>query len=106
MSDKLYMTRAEGNWKFIMMMLAFFALAVPFQLSQNEQSRILAVQQQVLITQCTAANISATGTNEVLDSLISAVKITKSIPDSEKVTRIARYESVKVPLLKCSPRPV
>lgn len=55
---------------------------------------------QVVYQRCLSSNKAAEGTNEVLDAVIEVNK-TAPLSPAERAKRIARYESVKVPIEKC-----
>lgn len=69
---------------------------------QNQIEANTAKLATVVHDQCESRNAAATGTNDVLDTLIAAVKSTKSLPEGEKIDRAVRYTSAKVPVLDCS----
>lgn len=56
----------------------------------------------VVHDQCESRNAAAAGTNDVLDTLIVAVRSTKSLPEAEKIDRAVRYTTAKVPVIDCS----
>lgn len=89
-----FASRFQVTIVFIIIMLAFTLLAYRSQVNQNRIAN--SVYQQ-----CKANNRAADGTNAVLDSLIAAVTITKSLPDAEKADRIKKYQAVMVPMLTC-----
>lgn len=90
-----FASRWQVTIAFILVMLAFTLLAYRSEVNTNRISRNVYLQ-------CQANNRAANGTNHVLDALIAAVTITKSLPDSEKTDRIKKYQAVKVPMLNCS----
>lgn len=125
MSDQkpIYMTRTEGNWKFIIMMFAFILLAFVLQTAQHSRDILIEKQNNVLVQQAVdrqtdaavqeqilkAQNIAcidrvkaAEGTNEILSTLISAVSATNSIKEPEKSQRVKKYRSVMIRIPVCS----
>lgn len=120
-------SKAAVRWSLIGVFVinAAITLTVAFNASNNDDdiNRIAATQhlalgriqantahadkttaslQKALTTQCNDRNTAAVGTNAVLDSLLEAVKVTKSLPPAEKAERVALYNSVKVRILDCT----
>jgi len=50
---------------------------------------------------CLASNTAADSSNRVLQSLINAVTVTKTLPAAEKADRIRKYRAAMTPILKC-----
>lgn len=117
MRDTVSVAAVRWSLSIIFVICLSATLLVSIQGRQNDErlERALATQQSVIVqvdantkqlkttvhNLCVASNTAATGTNEVLQSLINAVTITKSLPTTEKVDRIKKYRAVMVPLLKC-----
>jgi hypothetical protein len=50
---------------------------------------------------CLASNTAADSSNRVLESLIAAVTVTKSLGAAEKADRVRKYRAAMTPILKC-----
>jgi len=92
----------------LVVVFAFSLNAWGIRNQQDAQGRVIAQQDvntaklvHVLATQCRDRNRAATGTNEVLSSLEAAVRVTKSLPAEEKITRLVRYRAAHIDLVAC-----
>lgn len=114
-----YVPKAIIRWYLLGLIVLFMAgltfVAVRGQMADAQISRISTTQikavahisanterlQRVLTTACNDRNFTAKSTNSVLNTLITAVKATKSLPPDEKSSRLALYHSIMIPIVSC-----
>lgn len=96
-----FMTRRDGNGKFVLMMAAFLLLAYLVQGAQARQDAVL--DQQVVNTNaiCVSRNITRIKINDLINELETSVRQGTSLPPVEQADRLRRYEALKVPLITC-----
>lgn len=98
-----FMTRRDGNLKFLLMMAAFLLLA---WLAQGAQARQDTALHQVVVntdTICNSRNSTIVKVNSLIDELETSVRQGSTLPPKEQADRILRYEALKVPLVVCTP---
>ncbi len=103
-----YMTKTDGNVKFVFMMIAFGLLAYLLQGAQGRQDVVLNQQvtnataiQASQFAICSDRNIIAADHNALVDELVKSVRQGVSLPPLEQADRIARYEKVKAAPVVC-----
>ena len=104
-----FMTKTDGNVKFIFMMVGFFLLAYLLQGAQNRQDDVIGTQNAVVnelkssnIIDCNAHNATSDKMNSLIDELVTSVQQGKTLPPNEQSDRIARYTALKVSPQNCT----
>lgn len=103
-----YMTKADGNVKFVLMMVAFFVLAYLLQGAQGRQNQSIdqitvntAALQTSNTVDCAAHNANAAKFNDLIDELVTSVRQGTTLPPTEQSDRVARYTALKVAPQTC-----
>ena len=98
-----YLTKIDGNLKFLFMMMAFFLLAYLIQVAQSKQNDVISTQNVVVaelkssnVVDCNAHNSTTAKMNSLIDELVTSVQQGNTLSSSEQSDRIARYTALKV----------
>ena len=111
MSNQHFMTKFEGNVKFVLMMTAFLFLATIAQLGQRGQDQLVDTQRNVIKAQaadqrqlCVYFDTLVTHHNDLVDIGIKGVVDSTMMTPAAKVARNKLFSDIKMVPITC-PRP-